>query len=203
MENREIEDKIYYLSEASNIKNKKPDFFYCNIIADKSHLYGDTEQFNKYVLYLMSELSKDRLVESFICEVNDAQRYFVPGKMIAGIYKWEVEKKGWLFKKKETYTNVATLSKDNEFMKFSERVYEYEWFSTLIFPYKEVNFNKNDPQTVIDYANSEDYMFSIVPEIVTPVCRIEVNTKYISKEEFIHQLTQLTENIGEKLEVEI
>ena len=163
MENRNIVDKIYYLTEKRITEKINPDFFYCNISADKSNLYADTQQFNEYVLYLMSEFSKNRLVESFICEVGGAERYFVPGKMLAGVYTWEEEKVTGLFKRKrkEIYKKVATLSKENEFMKFRNRVYEYEWFSILIFPYKEINYDKNDPQTVIEYAASEDYIFSI------------------------------------------
>ena len=50
---------------------------------------------------------------------------------------------------------------------------------------------------------SEDYIISVLPEIINPQCWFEVNTKYMSKEEFISQLTRLTEKTGRKLEVEI
>ena len=200
MENKEISDKIYYLKEKRITEKINSDFFYCNISADKSNSYTDIEQFNEYVLYLMSEFSKSRLVESFICEVDGEEREFVPGKMISGIYTWEVEKTG-ITRKKVVYKQVATLSKDNEFMKYSNRVSEYEWFDILVFPYKEINFDINDPQTVIEYANSNDYILSILPEIVNPECWIEVNTKYMSKEEFIQKLTKLTEDTGRTLEV--
>ena len=203
MENREIIDKTYYLLEESMTKDRTPGFFYCTIMADKSHMYGDIEQFNEFALYLMSEFSKDRLVEyAFSAKEETADKHFVHGKMLAAKHTWEYET-GWIFKRKETFTNIHTICKGDEFLKYKNKLYEDIAFSILVYPYKELNFECNNPQLVMEYVVSEDYIISVLPEIVNPQCWFEVNTKYMSKEEFISQLTILTEKTGRKLEVEI
>ncbi len=203
MENREITDKTYYLQEESMTKDRTPGYFYCTIIADKTHQYGNIEQFNEYALYLMSEFSKDRLVEyAFSAKEETADKHFVPGKILTAKHTWEYET-GWIFKRKETFTNIHTICKGDEFLKYKNKLYEDIAFSILVYPYKELNFECNNPQLVIEYAMSEDYIISILPEIVNPQCWFEVNTKYMSKEEFISQLTKLTEKTGRTLEVEI
>jgi predicted ribosome quality control (RQC) complex YloA/Tae2 family protein len=44
MENREIIDKTYYLLEESTTKDRTPGFFYCTIMADKSHMFFHVQQ---------------------------------------------------------------------------------------------------------------------------------------------------------------
>ena len=96
------------------------------------------------------------------------------------------------------------LKNQNEYLKYSyELTEERKGFEVSIYPYKELDFSVNNPQTVIDYITSDDYMINIWPEVVNPVCNISINPEYISTEELIEILKKFTRSTGRKLEVKI
>lgn len=199
----EITDKVYYLIKDWD---KTPGFISYEIVADLTSQYGDAEQFNEYVLRLMAELSADKLVEYFFDakENETADEHFVPGKMIAAKYMWEREVKGLFFKRTDRYTSIHTISKDNEFLRYSsDFIQKNLGFEIKIYPYKDLDFSVNDPQTVVEYITSNDHMLCLWPEVENPVCNILINPKYITIEELIKILTDFTEKTGRKLEVNL
>ncbi len=201
MDNRQITDKVYYLIKDWD---KDPDLIAYEILADRTYQNGDVEQFNEFILQLITELTKDKLVEYIVDskENETADDYFVQGKMIAAKYTWEVEEKGWFYKNIEKYTRIHTLSKENEYLKYSDDLIK-NGFAINIYGNKELDFSVNNPQTVIDYITSNNEMLYIWSEVLNPVCNILINPKYVSIEEFIEFLTEFVQLTGRTLEVDI
>ena len=201
MDNRQITDKVYYLIKDWD---KAPDLIAYKILADRTYQNGDVEQFNEFILQLITELTKDKLVEYIVDskENETADDYFVQGKMLAAKYTWEVEEKGWFYKKIEKYTRIHTLSKENEYLKYSDDLIK-NGFTINIYGNKELDFSVNNPQAVIDYITSNDEMLYIWSEVLNPVCNILINPKYVFIEEFIEFLAEFVQLTGRTLEVTI
>lgn len=201
----EIIDKVYYLEEGIMMGEEKPGFFYCYITPDICYVDGEILEFNEFILQFMAVLSKDRITKyAFpVSEDEDAEKYFVPEKMLSTKYIREEYVKGLFFEKMETYISVYTISKENEYLKHCSRIYEDLGFSVEIYPDEDINFSVNNQQTVMDYIFSDDFIVSVFPEVVNTHCWFEINTKYMSKEEFVCLITDFTEKTGRKLEVNL